>query len=167
MEQAKSVLAEYEIDYQSTYHERMRQKLDWPSYPMPCWLIGRACLNNKPTGRWLIRCCLSPMIGSSCLVKPSEQAQAWRESWLALNPDPDLARQHNPWVIARNHLVDHALRTAEDGDVEPFTRLLDHLKTPFDKPESEEWIRLPAPGLSPSDVLWDRIYWSSSTKDLR
>jgi uncharacterized protein YdiU (UPF0061 family) len=42
-------------------------------------------------------------------------------------------RAVNPWVIARNHRVEEALSAASDtGDLQPFERLLDALRRPFD-----------------------------------
>ena len=43
-------------------------------------------------------------------------------------------RRVNPWVIARNHLVEEALSAASgDDDVGPFDRLLEALRHPFDE----------------------------------
>lgn len=140
VEQAKSLLAEYEMDYQSAYHERMRQKLgltELPSAMLADWL---ALLSEQQVDWTLAHAMLFEPNDWIELFAQPEQAQQWRESWLALNPNPKMASQHNPWVSARNHLVDHALRMAEDGELEPFNQLLDRLKAPFDKPDSEDWI---------------------------
>ncbi len=45
----------------------------------------------------------------------------------------DAMRSVNPMVIARNHRVEEALAAASDeGDLEPFERLLDALRRPYD-----------------------------------
>jgi len=51
----------------------------------------------------------------------------------------------NPIYIARNHLVDEALRAAESGDTEPFHELLDVLLQPFTKRAGLERFAQPAP----------------------
>jgi uncharacterized protein YdiU (UPF0061 family) len=43
-------------------------------------------------------------------------------------------RSVNPWIIPRNHRVEEALSAASDDEnLEPFNRLLDALREPFDE----------------------------------
>ncbi|MCE6995158.1 YdiU family protein [Saccharothrix sp. S26] len=58
---------------------------------------------------------------------------AWLARWLALTPDPDAMRRANPVHIPRNHLVEEALTAATEGDLVPFERLLDAVRSPYDE----------------------------------
>ena len=43
-------------------------------------------------------------------------------------------RSVNPWIIPRNHRVEEALSAASDDEnLEPFNRLLDAVREPFDE----------------------------------
>ncbi len=80
---------------------------------------------------------------------------SWAEAWrarLAEEPIPvaDRAaalRAANPAVIPRNHLVEEAIRAAEDrGDLGPFAALLDALSQPWDElPEHGRYRQPPRP----------------------
>ena len=55
-------------------------------------------------------------------------------------------RSVNPIVIARNHRVEEALTAASDqGDLEPFERLLDALRRPYDEAPDMAAYAEPAP----------------------
>jgi uncharacterized protein YdiU (UPF0061 family) len=80
---------------------------------------------------------------------------AWASAWhsrLAQEPLSGEARaaamrQHNPAFIPRNHLVEAAIRAAEDRqDFQPFEDLLDATSRPFeDRPGLEPYARPAAP----------------------
>ena len=57
---------------------------------------------------------------------------AWHAEWLALSPDADAMDAVNPVYIPRNELVDEALETAAEGDLAPFSTLLDAVTRPFE-----------------------------------
>ncbi|CCQ17966.1 putative uncharacterized protein [Rhodococcus sp. AW25M09] len=73
----------------------------------------------------------------------------WRTSISARNQDlasiADGMDRVNPAYIPRNHLVDAALRSATEGDLEPFERLLDVVTTPFDHRDERSDYAMPAP----------------------
>lgn len=79
----------------------------------------------------------------------------WAEAWrarLAGEPMPEAERAAalraaNPAVIPRNHLVEEAIRAAEDhGDYRVFEALLEALATPFEeRPEHARYRRPPLP----------------------
>ncbi len=81
---------------------------------------------------------------------------AWERAWrtrLAEEPAADGARAAalraaNPAVIPRNHLVEEAIRAAEDrGDYAPFEALLEALAAPFEeRPEHARYRTPPLPG---------------------
>jgi serine/tyrosine/threonine adenylyltransferase len=45
----------------------------------------------------------------------------------------DLMREINPAIIANNYLVENALESAVDGELEPFMQLPEALKHSYDK----------------------------------
>jgi uncharacterized protein YdiU (UPF0061 family) len=78
---------------------------------------------------------------------------AWAARWEQrrehdVRPDPVVAAamdRVNPLYIPRNHLVEAALTAATDGDLAPFTELLDVVTHPFEaRPDRDEYAR-PAP----------------------
>lgn len=69
----------------------------------------------------------------------------WLGRWRALDPDADLMDRTNPVYIPRNHLVEEALAAAVDGDMEPFTQLLDAVTAPFQERPGLERYAAPAP----------------------
>jgi uncharacterized protein YdiU (UPF0061 family) len=80
-----------------------------------------------------------------------EWAVGWRERLAAENaPDSDIRARllaANPAVIARNHLVESAIRAAEDeGDFKPFNDLLAVIVNPYDDlPENSPYTIPPEP----------------------
>jgi serine/tyrosine/threonine adenylyltransferase len=70
---------------------------------------------------------------------------AWTERWRALDPDAALMDRTNPVYVPRNHLVEGALEAATDGDLGPFTRLLEVVTRPYDERPGLERYAEPAP----------------------
>ncbi|MFE7630201.1 YdiU family protein [Kocuria sp. NPDC057446] len=58
---------------------------------------------------------------------------AWAERWRAAGPDPDVMDRVNPAYISRNHLVEEALASAVDGDLDPLGRLLEAVTSPYEE----------------------------------
>ena len=71
---------------------------------------------------------------------------AWLGRWRALSPDADAMDRVNPIYVPRNHLVEEALTAATNGDVEPFTRLVDVVTSPYEEREGLQRYAEPAPG---------------------
>jgi uncharacterized protein YdiU (UPF0061 family) len=81
------------------------------------------------------------MFGGSVLF------DAWLERWRRRRSVSAPAMNRvNPIYIPRNHLVEAALGSATDGDVEPVHRLLDVLADPFTQRADLEEYAAPAPG---------------------
>lgn len=99
----------------------------------------------EPTGETLLR----------ELFRDPGVLETWLADWrtrLARDPQPMLERraamlQANPAYIPRNHRVEAALDAAtQNGDMEPFNRLLQLVQQPFDAhPGFEAWQRPPQP----------------------
>lgn len=79
--------------------------------------------------------------------------QDWWEQWQTrlarepLSPRERRARMDavNPLYIPRNHLTDAALKAAEDGDMQPFSDLLDVVTRPYLRREGLERFEIGAP----------------------
>jgi len=57
-----------------------------------------------------------------------------------------MMQQSNPAVIPRNHQVEAALEQAQDGDLDPFKRLLAVLQNPYShRPEIASYQTPPEP----------------------
>lgn len=74
-------------------------------------------------------------------------ATEWRHRLQAEGTTPEQARARiravNPLYIPRNHLVEAALKAANEGDMAPFDSLLEVLAQPFEKQEGRERYTLP------------------------
>ncbi|WP_028063743.1 protein adenylyltransferase SelO [Solirubrobacter soli] len=70
---------------------------------------------------------------------------AWRERWLAAQPDADAMDRVNPVYIPRNHLVEEALTAATNDDLAPLHRLMEVLTSPYDERAGFERYAEPAP----------------------
>ena len=74
----------------------------------------------------------------------SAQARDWISRWLRCSPDAAALARLHPVVIPRNHLVEKALRAANDGDMGPFEELLSVVTDPFNEQHPER-VHQPAP----------------------
>lgn len=79
------------------------------------------------------------------LVGPSQDLERWLRRWRALRPDADAMATINPVVVPRNHLVEEALDAATAGDLAPFERLLDAVRSPYAERAGFERYAEPAP----------------------
>lgn len=83
---------------------------------------------------------------------------AWHERWLArlqsqhhdLDTLENLMLSHNPAVIPRNHLVEEALISAEEGNLDPIGQLIEVITAPFiETPDNLRYREPPAPSNTP------------------
>jgi uncharacterized protein YdiU (UPF0061 family) len=90
------------------------------------------------------------------LVADSVACDAWLHRWKAAvsleqRPAAEVAAvaaamdRVNPVYIPRNHLVEEALAAATNGDLAPFTRLLEAVSNPFTERKGFERYAAPAP----------------------
>ncbi|MEM8784188.1 MAG: YdiU family protein [Planctomycetota bacterium] len=84
----------------------------------------------------------------------SEPFRAWQARWLDRIADrtatAERMRQHNPAFIPRNHRVEAALDAAvQNGDLDPYRRLLAALARPYDDQPKHDELREPAPANAP------------------
>jgi uncharacterized protein YdiU (UPF0061 family) len=71
---------------------------------------------------------------------------AWVREWREAGPDEALMARTNPARIPRNHRIEEAIRAAVAGDLGPFHRLDEALRSPFE--QRPEWDDL---ALAPSE----------------
>jgi uncharacterized protein YdiU (UPF0061 family) len=69
----------------------------------------------------------------------------WMQRWLPLGPDAELMNQVNPAYIPRNHLVEEALASATDGDLDPLHQLLNAVTRPYEERRGMERYATAAP----------------------
>ncbi|WP_309131758.1 protein adenylyltransferase SelO family protein [Brevibacterium sp.] len=69
----------------------------------------------------------------------------WLRRWRTAGPDPALMDRTNPVYVPRNHLVEEALEAATTGDLDPFTRLLDLVTSPYTERPGAQRYAAPAP----------------------
>lgn len=89
----------------------------------------------------------------------SEEFNKWHDEWQARlgrqeetkESSIELMRNSNPAVIPRNHLVEEALKAAEEiGDYSVMEKLLGALSKPYEhSPEQEEYAAVPEPSAVP------------------
>lgn len=123
---------------------------------LSCMAEGKADFTN--TFRYLANMVeADPADGSDArtLFEPPEAFDKWAVRWRARLAEEgrdagacaaDLRRK-NPAVIPRNHLVEAAIRAAEDNnDFAPFNDLVEEVLRPFDtRPAGSRYVRPPAP----------------------
>lgn len=87
----------------------------------------------------------------NAMFSSAEFAQ-WRERWQLRREEQvengvsghELMKSANPALIPRNHRVEEALQAAEQGDLEPLSRLLTALKQPYAHSAEQKFYRAPS-----------------------
>jgi uncharacterized protein YdiU (UPF0061 family) len=85
---------------------------------------------------------LEPVRG---LVLDLPRFDEWLQRWLALAPDTEAMDAANPVYVPRNHLVEEALEAAVQGELAPFTALLEVVRSPYDERPGLERYAEPPP----------------------
>ncbi len=86
---------------------------------------------------------------------PGQALEDWLPRYRAAAPDVAALAARNPLYIPRNHLVEDALAAAsDDGDLQPFRKLLDRVQAPFTEVAGAERYASPAPRDAPSVVTF-------------
>ena len=95
-------------------------------------LIGDRHALSAWLDKWRARCAEENTVNSNHIDQSHERA--------------DFMRRVNPWIIPRNHRVEETLAAASDeGDLQPFQRLLDALQQPYDENPALAYYAEPAP----------------------
>ncbi|MEY2632230.1 MAG: hypothetical protein RIR00_884 [Pseudomonadota bacterium] len=110
-----ALLHRHQIDFTLGWHALA------DSLEQPAALLTRGIADPAALGAWLQRWwqrCAAEDAGAGAAHAHARQARQQR------------LRQHNPWIIPRNHQVEAALDAAEAGDLAPFHRLLAAVRQP-------------------------------------
>ena len=161
IEQAKSVLSEFEENYQKELLMLFSKKIGISSNNknapdlIQSWLYMLEAQKIDFTNAF--RGLSSAAEGSSTeldkLFDDFSELDLWLKQWRsALNDEnktekeiADQLKQTNPWIIPRNHLVEAALEEAEEEKkYDKFELLLPLLEKPFDEQTGNETLTQPA-----------------------
>lgn len=91
--------------------------------------------------------------GYQAHVATTSMLRGWAEQWQSLNPVHQEMQTINPIYIPRNHLVDQAIKAAEEGSLERFNELLQRVTNPFTPQHEQQGITNP---VTPED---DQYRW--------
>lgn len=69
-------------------------------------------------------------------IAKTSMLRGWAQQWQELAPDHAVMQRINPIYIPRNHLLDQAIKTAEEGSMDLFNELLQRVSNPY-TPTSE------------------------------
>ena len=154
VEQATAVLNTFPERYRRAFADGMRAKLGLPA-DHDAALLGDLVellpgVDHTTFFRALAESLRRDGDPARALFDDPSAYDAWRERWhAALRTDAHETAaamdRVNPLYIPRNHLVEEALAAATAGDIEPFERLVDVLKRPFDQRPGLEVYAEPAP----------------------
>ncbi|MFT5467480.1 MAG: hypothetical protein ACI8UO_002584 [Verrucomicrobiales bacterium] len=160
-------IAEAELErfpdlHQSALRERLTAKIGLKGDEKDDWQLVESLLKAMAEGEadfTLVFRHLTSAHGSSedaeviKLFNQPEAIVAWLERWRARMAGSDqdealaLMRRSNPVFIPRNHQIEEAIRTGNQGDFELFHRLNEVLKEPFaEKSEFAEFEAAPSAG---------------------
>lgn len=154
---ASDVLATYEARYEHHFATGMASKIGLTeAFSEPELVADLLTLMRDHRADWTgtFRALADELRGDQVPIislMPREQIGPWLERWrrelARLGREPGAVAEAmdtvNPVYIPRNHQVDAALRAATDGDLEPFTRLMDPVTHPFER--RSEWAHYAAP----------------------
>ncbi|WP_206511618.1 YdiU family protein [Rhodococcus sp. BGS-1C] len=149
-----AVLDTFVERYDAYYSAGMAAKLGSPGRSLDRTLVDELLTIMKEEGAdWTgtFRALAEVLRGESAelgAIVPAGRIDPWLQRWRgSLEGDvrqiADEMDRVNPLYIPRNHRVDAALRSATDGDLEPFRELLEVVTHPFDR--RDEWAEYAQP----------------------
>ncbi|XOZ34214.1 protein adenylyltransferase SelO [Halomonadaceae bacterium KBTZ08] len=153
---AKAILGEYREHYNSAWRERFGRKLGISSLTeahegLVDELLSLMQRNNSDftaTFRALSQHANlgNPEEVATALFGDTAEARDWATRWAERLNAPELMWQANPAIIPRNHQVEAAIKSAQQGDLRPFHDLMAALEAPFStEADSSEYRHPPAP----------------------
>nr|WP_300501528.1 YdiU family protein [uncultured Rhodococcus sp.] len=149
-----AVLDTFVERYDAYFAAGIAAKLGSPGRPLDRTLVDELLTIMKEEGAdWTgtFRALAEVLRGESAdlgVIIPAGRIDPWLQRWRgSLEGDvrqiADEMDRVNPLYIPRNHRVDAALRSATDGDLEPFRELLEVVTHPFDR--RDEWAEYAQP----------------------
>ena len=153
IESAKKILATFKEKYDTYWYEGMCQKLGLSNskanhnglFSDLLLIMQNNSLDYTNTFR-----VLANSLRNKKDVEASDELYKWINSWHTLISEEEKTPHKiankmdliNPIYIPRNHLLDEALKEAENGDLSTFNRLLEVVTNPYNaKPELEDYTK--------------------------
>ena len=161
IEQAKDSLAKFSRIHHKALMKRFAAKIGLTGGTQENWDMAQALLATMAEGRadfTLVFRHLPKALESNDDESVTrwfdcpKAISAWLADWRTRLADTDhakaskLMRSHNPVYIPRNHRIEEAIQAAYQGDYDPFHRLNDLLRSPFDEQtEADQYETAPKP----------------------
>ena len=156
---AEDLIRSYDETFENHFHEMMKKKLGLISNEENDKTIISELLNlmynNQSDYTNTFRYLINNKLPQNKLLNDTGFI-TWEQKWknrIKQNQEEalNLMIENNPAFIPRNHLVEEALKDADDGNFEKFELLLNVLKKPYNEQPEYQNYSLPAP-------VTDKIY---------
>ena len=138
---AETIINKFDKFWEEKYYEMMLKKIgfhcnDIMLYPLIDELLQiMKNLKLDYTNTFYLLCKDNLNINQiSCSPNFVQWQKKWRTNILkkkTLKEAKELMKKQNPVFIARNHLVDEAIKNAVNGNIEPYNKLLEILSKPY------------------------------------
>ena len=146
---AEVAISEYASDFNSAWIDGMRSKLGLLNEEEDDYVLAQnlfSWMENAKADFTTTFRDLSYENLSDKDIYNSPDFKKWYDLWqarLSRNSKPiksalNTMRKCNPVIVPYNHLVEEALSAAEEGDIQPFYKLLSALEKPFEFSSSNE-----------------------------
>ena len=153
---AQSVIDKFDDYWEKTYYSMMLKKIGFKNHDIALYPLIDELLNLMKklkmdyTNTFYF---LSQDNFETNQISMNNEFIEWQKKWNksikktnSLNEAKQLMKKYNPVFIARNHLVDEAIKKAVFGDMSSFNKLLEILKTPYKYRDGlEEYMQPPSP----------------------
>ena len=153
---AQSVIDKFDEYWEKTYYSMMLKKIGFKNHDIALYPLIDELLNLMKklkmdyTNTFYF---LSQDNFEKNQISINNEFIEWQKKWNksikktnSLNEAKQLMKKYNPVFIARNHLVDKAIKKAVVGDMSSFNKLLEILKKPYKNIDGlEEYMQPPSP----------------------
>ena len=152
---AQSVIDDFDALWEMVYYQTMLKKIgidsnDKALYSLVDDLLEIMKSNKLDYTNTFIS--LSESIASNISMSTDTWLNEWHKRWKSIIDDTSspqkaiqLMKVKNPLVIPRNHTVENVLEKAEQGNLNPFQKLLEMLSSPYEQQKGmEEYSKPPS-----------------------
>ena len=157
---AEVAISEYANDFNSAWIDGMRSKLGLLNEEEGDYVLAQnlfSWMENAKADFTTTFRDLSYENLSSKNIYNSPDFKKWYDLWQArlsrnskqIKSASNTMRKCNPVIVPYNHLVEEALSAAEEGDIQPFYKLLSALEKPFEFSSSNEGFLNSTPNPNP------------------
>ena len=153
---AQSVIDKFDEYWEKTYYSMMLKKIGFKNHDIALYPLIDELLNLMKKLKMDYNNTfyfLSQDNFETNQISMNNEFIEWQKKWNksikktnSLNEAKQLMKKYNPVFIARNHLVDEAIKKAVVGDMSSFNKLLEILKKPYKNIDGlEEFMQPPSP----------------------